>query len=126
MNTADGKARHGRRQTEEDACLVILITAPTREKAETLGEGLVEKGLAACVNVIPSVTSIYTWEGELCREQESLMLVKSTSSLFSRVTEYVRQNHEYEVPEVIALPIVNGLKEYIDWVRESCSKPRTD
>lgn len=104
-------------------CVVVLITAPTREVAEELGEGLVREGLAACVNIIPAVTSIFNWEEKLCREEEVLMLVKSTAEIFPSVAEHVRRHHPYELPEVVALPVADGLEAYLDWVRKSCAGP---
>lgn len=104
-------------------CVVVFITAPSKDKAEALGTGLVEGRLAACVNIIPSVSSIYVWEGKLCKEEEALMVIKSTSSLFPALSTYVRENHDYEVPEIIALPISEGLKDYLDWIREASSLP---
>jgi periplasmic divalent cation tolerance protein len=107
-------------------CVVVLITAPNKEKAEALGESLVANGLAACVNIVPAVTSIYTWEGELCKEQETLMIAKSTASLVPSLSEHVRRHHDYEVPEVISLPITDGLKAYLRWVEESCHKATSE
>ncbi len=103
-------------------CVVVFITAPNIEEAESLGKKLVEEGLAACVNIVPGISSIFLWEGKLCKEQEVLMLVKSTSALFPSLSEYVREHHSYEVPEVIALPVTGGLKAYLDWLEGSCKK----
>jgi periplasmic divalent cation tolerance protein len=106
-----------------DECIVVFITAPSIESAEAIGKSLVEKGLAACVNMIPAVTSVYVWEGELCREQEILMMAKSVISLFPSLEAHVKELHDYDEPEIIAVPITEGSESYLKWVRESCRKP---
>ena len=102
----------------EAKILVVLITAPSREVAKRIAEKLIEEKLAACVNLIPGISSLYTWEGQLCDEEEALLLVKTREDLFEdRLIPAVQAIHPYEVPEIIALPVVMGLKSYLDWVQ---------
>ncbi len=96
--------------------IVVLITVPTEEDAGKIARHLVEKRLAACVNIVPGIRSIYTWEGEVCDEGEFLLVVKSRTDLFARVAEAVSGRHPYSVPEIIALPIVSGSEPYLDWI----------
>ena len=96
--------------------IVVLITAPSKEEAEAIAGHLVEMKLAACVNIIPSVQSIFFWEEKLCRESELLLLVKTKKSLFAAVCEAVQKKHSYKVPEIIALPIVEGASNYLQWI----------
>ena len=99
--------------------LVVLITAPSSEEGEAIARALVEEKLAACVNVIPSVTSLYRWRGELQREGEVLLVVKSRRGLFDRLAARVRELHSYQVPEIIALPVIVGDEDYLRWLSET-------
>jgi len=101
-----------------DQELVVLITAPSMEVAEKLAHALVEARLAACVNLLPAVQSIYRWEGQVQSEQEILMLVKTRLELFeSQLVPAVQALHPYQVPEIVALPLVAGSQSYLDWIR---------
>jgi periplasmic divalent cation tolerance protein len=102
--------------------VVIFITAGSVEEAEKIGKGLVEKKLAACANIIQPIKSIFFWEGKLCEEKEALMVVKSRSELFKPLMDYVKKSHSYKVPEIIAVPIIAGLPDYLSWIDESCKK----
>jgi periplasmic divalent cation tolerance protein len=97
---------------------VVLITAPDADLAERLARGIVEARLAACVNVVPGVTSHYRWRGRLQKDAEVLLIAKTTSAKVKRLVQYVKDNHSYELPETIALPIVAGSADYLKWVRE--------
>ena len=99
--------------------IVVLITTPSKEEAETIGNHLVEMQLAACVNIIPAVLSIFSWEGKRCSESETLLLVKTKRSLFVPLCEAVQKKHSYSVPEIIALPIVEGSSNYLQWIDEN-------
>ncbi len=103
--------------------IVVLITTPSKEDADSIGRHLVESRLAACVNILPSVTSIFRWEGKLCEEAESLLIVKTQSERFDRLSQEVRARHRYAVPEIIALPIVRGSPDYLDWIQECMAAP---
>ena len=97
---------------------VILITCPSKKEAKKIGHHLVSEKLAACVNIIPGLISIFYWQGKLNEEKEVLLIVKSRSSCFSKLEKRIRQIHSYSVPEVIALPIVQGSRAYLQWIRE--------
>jgi periplasmic divalent cation tolerance protein len=103
--------------------IVVLITTPSREDAESIGRYLVESRLAACVNILPGMTSIFRWEGKLCEEAESLLIVKTRSEQFDRLSQEVRARHRYTVPEIIALPIVQGSQDYLDWIQQCTTAP---
>lgn len=98
---------------------VVLITVPSEEVARTLAKTLVEERLAACVNIVPGLTSVYRWQGKVVEDQELLLLVKTTTHAFPRLKERVKALHPYTVPEIVALPIAEGNREYLDWLREN-------
>jgi len=100
--------------------VVVLCTTPIDE-SETIARVLVEEGLSACVNINPEITSIFRWEGKLEREREALLIIKTQTENISRIVERIKELHSYEVPEIIALPIIGGNREYLDWVRESAA-----
>jgi len=106
--------------TREDGSgvTVVLITAPDTEVGERLGRALVGERLAACVNIVPGVTSLYRWDGEVQRSGEVLLLVKSTVDAFERLRDRVKELHPYDVPEIIDLPVRRGEARYLEWVRE--------
>lgn len=103
--------------------IVVLVTVSSIEEAEKIGRGLVEEKLAACANIMQQLKSIFFWEGKLCQENEVLMIVKSRGRLFNQLADYVKKNHSYKVPEIIAIPIIDGSPDYLSWLNESC-KPR--
>jgi periplasmic divalent cation tolerance protein len=94
----------------------VLITAPTEEIGEQVAEELVKQNLAACVNILPKVSSVYRWEGDIVQDGEFLLMVKTRNSLFEQLAGAVMSLHPYKVPEVIAIPIVAGTKEYLSWI----------
>ncbi|MFO0569191.1 MAG: divalent-cation tolerance protein CutA [Polyangiaceae bacterium] len=97
--------------------VVVLCTAPAEgEHAERLARGLVAEKLAACVNVLPNLRSFYTWEGKLENSAEVQLIVKTRRSLFPEVEAWLRANHPYEVPEILALPVVAGSPGYLEWL----------
>jgi periplasmic divalent cation tolerance protein len=99
--------------------VLVLVTAPSAEKAAELARAVVEEGLAACGNVVPGLRSIYRWEGQVQDEAEVLLVFKTRASLFERLRARVVSLHPYQVPEVIALPIQAGHAPYLAWIRES-------
>jgi len=99
--------------------LVVLITASSPQEGEAIAQALVEKELAACVNVVPGVTSLYRWQGELQKEGEVLLVVKTRRALFDRLAARVRELHSYQVPEIIALPVAVGDEDYLSWLDEA-------
>jgi periplasmic divalent cation tolerance protein len=100
-------------------CCVNLITVPNAEVANQLSDLLVGSSLAACVNQIPGITSVYRWEGKICRDTEILLLCKSQSSLFQSFQQFVCQHHPYKVPEIISIKIDQGNEKYIEWIKEN-------
>jgi periplasmic divalent cation tolerance protein len=96
--------------------VVVLITTGSKEEADRIAEALVAEMMAACVNVIPGVTSVYRWQGEVQRAQEWLLVVKSQMELLSDVIRRVKALHSYDVPEIIALPLVGGSDAYLRWI----------
>lgn len=99
--------------------VVVVMTAATLDEATRIAEVLVAKRLAACVQILPQMTSIYVWQGEMQRESEHLLMAKSTRAKFDELEREVRTIHSYETPEIIALPIINGSSAYLDWLSES-------
>jgi len=97
--------------------LVIMCTCPDEATALKLAGGLVERRMAACVNVLPGIRSIYRWQGQTCNEVESLMVIKSLESRYQELESWLLENHPYEVPEIVALPVHRVSGEYLEWVR---------
>ncbi|XP_073980701.1 protein CutA homolog [Rhodnius prolixus] len=95
---------------------IAYVTAPSEEIAKKLAKGAVENKLAACVNIIPKITSIYEWKGEINEDSEVLMILKTRTSKVSGLSEYIRKNHPYEVCEVISTKIEDGNPAYLNWV----------
>jgi periplasmic divalent cation tolerance protein len=96
--------------------MVVLVTAPTAEKAAEIARVLVEEKLAACGNVLPGIRSIYRWQGEICDDAEALLLLKVPRKRLQELADRVVKLHPYELPEVIGLPIEGGNEKYIDWI----------
>lgn len=99
--------------------IVCYITAPSEDEAVRIAHALVESRLAACANIVMNIRSIYFWKGSIEDDAEVLMIVKTRKSLFHKLSEKVKEMHSYDVPEVIALPIVAGSEDYLNWLRES-------
>jgi len=104
-----------------DKYLQISTTTSSRESAEQIAQTLIEKRLAACVQIIAPVQSIYRWKGNIETAQEWLCLIKTTSDLFQHVLKAIRLIHPYETPEIIATPIVDGNPDYLRWIGEIVS-----
>jgi periplasmic divalent cation tolerance protein len=99
--------------------IVVFITCAKRTEAKKIADALVSSRLAACVNIIPSVESIFRWEGKIDNAKEVLLVVKTRQGLFSKLVKKVKSMHSYEVPEIIALPIVCGEPSYLKWINRS-------
>ena len=99
--------------------IIILITAGSSAEATTIARALVDEHLAACVNIVPGVRSLFFWEGVTQEADEVLMICKSRMPLMDSVIDLVRSLHSYTVPEIIALPVAAGLPSYLAWVKES-------
>jgi periplasmic divalent cation tolerance protein len=96
--------------------IVVLCTAPTSDVSAELARGLVEAELAACVNIVPAVRSIYRWQGTTHDDAESLLVIKSRSARFDALAQWLRKHHPYSEPEIIALPIADGSPTYLAWI----------
>ena len=101
------------------AYILCLVTIDDPEKAALIARNLVEKNLAACVNIVPEIRSVYSWKGQICDETERLMFIKSRRDLFQDLRDAIRALHPYEVPEIICLDIDQGLPEYLRWIDDS-------
>lgn len=95
---------------------IILSTAGSAEEARKIAQALVKQGLAACVNIVPQIESVYRWKGKLENSQELLLIVKTTAERVSKVFEAIQSLHSYEVPECIALEITAGSEAYLNWI----------
>ena len=98
------------------SALLVLTNVPERAAAERLADLLVEKKLAACVNILAPCRSVYRWQGAVQRDEEHPMLIKTTSERYAALEQALRVGHPYELPEIIAVPIERGLPAYLAWV----------
>ena len=105
-----------------DAAIVVLTNLPDQESARTLARKLVEGRLAACVNIGASVESIYHWHGQIETGNEVPIAIKTRQVLFSEVEAAIRQIHPYDLPEVVALPILGGSAAYLDWINAETNR----
>lgn len=96
--------------------LLVLTNLPDRAAAERIAESLVGQKLAACVNILAPCRSVYRWKGELQRDEEHPMLIKTTAERYAALEQALRAAHPYELPEIIAVPIERGLPQYLAWV----------
>ncbi|NTU42145.1 MAG: divalent-cation tolerance protein CutA [Nitrospirales bacterium] len=99
--------------------IVIYITAADEEEAGRIARSLVEERLAACVNIVAGIRSIYSWEGRVEDGSEVLMIAKSRRDLFDRLSQRVKELHSYTVPEIIVVPIIEGSPDYLKWLEEA-------
>jgi len=99
--------------------IIIFSTVSRREEAEKIAKSLIGKRLAACVNILDGMTSVYEWKNELCTENEVLMIIKSRKSLFEDIKNEILSLHTYELPEIISFPISEGLPAYLDWIEKN-------
>lgn len=99
-----------------DDTVVVFVTTSSIDEARKIGNTLVQERLIACVNIIPQVESIFYWQEKVCNEKEALMIIKTRKSLIDDIIKRVKSIHSYSVPEIIALPIINGSEDYLKWV----------
>lgn len=104
---------------------ICYVTTPNEESAKKLARDLVTTKLAACVNIIPNIQSIYEWEGKVNEDVELLLMIKTSTELVEQLSTYVRENHPYSVAEVISVKIENGNPPYLDWIAKTVKKPNT-
>ena len=102
---------------------IVLTTCPQAQLARDIAVGLVERELAACVNIVAGIQSVYRWQGEVQQDEEYLLLIKSVSDKFDAIKTYLLAAHPYELPEIIAVPITDGLESYLNWLRQSTGAP---
>jgi periplasmic divalent cation tolerance protein len=98
--------------------LLVLCTCPDQASAQTIAERVVDEGLAACVNILPGVTSVYQWQGQRETSQELQLLIKTSAAAYDRLEQRISALHPYELPEVIAVPIQTGLTAYLGWIEQ--------
>ena len=101
---------------KEPGEIVVFVTAGTEEEALNVAELLLDQRKAACVNIVPKVDSLFWWQGKLDSAQESLLIIKTVASLLPEIVELVKGVHSYEVPEIIAMPIIGGNEDYLKWI----------
>ena len=101
---------------EEPAYIVLFITTPTTEEAQRISRALLEQRKVACVNIVPRVSSLFWWQGKIDSARESLLIVKTTASQLNELVTLVKEIHSYDVPEIVAMPIVGGNQEYLEWI----------
>jgi periplasmic divalent cation tolerance protein len=102
---------------------IVLCSVPDMDTAETIADTLVTEQLAACVNIIPGITSVYRWEGAVRKDPELLLLIKTAAHVRPLVEQRVQSLHPYELPEIIAVSIQTGQKDYIKWITDSLKSP---
>lgn len=98
--------------------IIVMITAGSEEEGATIAKALLEERLIACANLVDGIRSLYRWEGRVCDDREILLLCKTRTDLFGRLSEKVKSLHSYEVPEIIALPIAEGWQPYLSWIEQ--------
>ena len=108
---------------KQTSCIVVLVTCPNRTVARRIARTLVTRRLAACVNMLPGIESTFRWQGKIDRCLEALLVIKTTRPRFAALRRAVLSLHPYDVPEVIALPLVDGHPPYLTWVRRAVSRP---
>ena len=96
--------------------IVIFVTAANKQEGKKIASGLIKQKLAACVNIIDKVGSLFFWEGKTQKAEESLLIIKSKKERLNRIIKLIKSLHSYTVPEIIALPIISGDKPYLRWI----------
>lgn len=107
-----------------DPIKVVLITVPEAGAAEKIATGLIESRLAACVTVVPGAVSFYAWEGKLHRDAEFQLIIKTRGRFLPELTRFVKERHPAKVPEILALPVDDGDRQYLDWIAAATNPAR--
>jgi periplasmic divalent cation tolerance protein len=100
---------------------IVLTTAGSQEEARKIAHALVERRLAACVNIVPQIESVYRWQGKVESAAEWLLVIKTQASAFERVSDAVKELHSYDLPECVMLEVAGGSNEYLDWIADNTS-----
>ena len=103
--------------------VVVLVTTASRDEGKKIARHLVESRLAACVNITQSIESVYRWEGKMAEEVEFLLIIKSVRELFPEIRAEISRLHSYQTPEIICLPVVEGSRNYLQWISDSVRPP---
>ena len=102
--------------------IIVLVTSASKKEAEKISKAILKKRLAACVNIVPGLTSFFHWKGKIEKANEFLLVIKTQKELFVELEKTVKANHGYSIPEIIAMPVTKGSKDYLGWVRHETSK----
>lgn len=105
--------------------VIVMTTVPTPEAADAIAQALIESHLAACVHILPPMTSVYRWNGQIARDVEQQVIVKTTAARVPAVRALLAERHPYELPECVILDVSDGSPEYLDWVRGETVAPRS-
>lgn len=111
--------RDGKERPMKSKAILVYITASTRKEADKIAQALVEKRLAACVTIIPEVSSRYWWKGRMEYDRELMLVAKTWQSRFKSLEKTVRAMHSYDVPEILAIPVVAGSADYLSWMKDA-------
>ena len=104
---------------DKEGYCIVFCSCPNDVHAEMLSRSLIESRLAACVQIMP-IRSFYQWKGEICKEEERLLLIKTKSSLYKNIEDFISRNHPYDVPEILMVPATGGLEKYFIWIETVC------
>ena len=99
--------------------IVVLVTVPTKSEAEKIAKAILSKKVCACVNIISGIKSIFFWKGKINNAKETLLVIKTKKSAYKNLEKIIKKNHSYTVPEIIALPVILGSKEYLNWIKNT-------
>jgi periplasmic divalent cation tolerance protein len=108
-------------ETDAIRVVVVMVTTANQDEAIKIADQVVRSRLAACASTIPTVRSMYWWEGKMMDDQESLLLIKTTADKFNSLEETIRKVHSYKMPEIIAIPVSHGSLQYLEWVHRETS-----
>ena len=101
--------------------IIVFVTTGNREESEKIARTLVSEGLAACVNIVENIKSIYKWNGKIEESEENLLIIKTLKEKFEKLSSKIKEEHSYDNPEIISFEISQGSEEYLKWVKESMS-----